>query len=124
MVMSTSPSLARPEIQAELISEALASAAVGFVVWDENRRYIAANAAACEILGMTLEELLGCEVGSQTVEGAEAVEEALASGFASGTATVHRLDGRDPIEVFYATFTTKTAGMPFMATVISPLQPA
>ncbi len=122
--MSTSPSLARPEIQAELISEALASAAVGFVVWDENRRYIAANAAACEILGMTLEELLGCEVGSQTVEGAEAVEEALASGFASGTATVHRLDGRDPIEVFYATFTTKTAGMPFMATVISPLQPA
>jgi len=122
--MSTSPSLARPEIQAELISEALASAAVGFVVWDENRRYIAANAAACEILGMTLEELLGCEVGSQTVEGAEAVEEALASGFASGTATVHRLDGRDPIEVFYATFTTKTTGMPFMATVISPLQPA
>ena len=119
--MSTSLSLARPEIQAELISEALASAAVGFVVWDENRRYIAANAAACEILGMTLEELLGCEVGSQTVEGAEAVEEALASGFASGTATVHRLDGRDPIEVFYATFTTKTAGMPFMATVIAPL---
>jgi PAS domain-containing protein len=124
MVMSTSPSLARPEIQAELISEALASAAVGFVVWDENRRYIAANAAACEILGMTLEELLGCEVGSQTVEGAKAVDEALACGFASGTATVHRPDGRDPIEVFYATFTTKTAGMPFMATVISPLQPA
>ena len=122
--MSTSLSLARPEIQAELISEALASAAVGFVVWDENRRYIAANAAACEIFGTTLEELLGREVGGQTVEGAGAVDEALASGFASGTATVHRLDGRDPIEVFYATFTTRTAGMPFMATVIAPLHPA
>jgi PAS domain-containing protein len=124
VVVSTSPSLARPEIQAELISEALASASVGFLVWDENRRYIAANAAACEILGTTLEELLGREVGGQTVEGAQAVDEALASGFASGTATVHRPDGRSPIEVFYATFATKAAGMPFMATVIAPLQPA
>lgn len=122
--MSTSPPLARPEIQAELISEALASAGVGFVVWDEHRRYIAANAAACEILGTTLEELLGREAGGHTLEGAEAVDEALASGFTSGTALVERLDGREPVAVFYATFTTKTAAMPFMATVIAPLQPA
>ena len=122
--MTTTPSLARPEIQAELISEALASASVGFLVWDEHRRYVAANAAACEILGTTLEELLGGEVGGQTVEGRKAVDDALASGFTSGTAKVQRLDGRGPIEVFYATFTTKTAGMPFMATVIAPLQHA
>jgi PAS domain-containing protein len=122
--MPTSPSLARPEIQAELISEALASASVGFLVWDAHRRYIAANAAACDILGTTLEELLGREVGEQTVEGAQAIEEALKSGFTTGTATVQRLDGRGTLEVFYATFTTKTAGMPFMATVIAPLQPA
>jgi PAS domain-containing protein len=119
--MTTSASLARPEIQAELIAEALGSASVGFLVWDDHRRYIAANAAACEILGTTLEELLGREVGGQTVEGAEAIEEALASGFVTGTATVQRFDGRGPVEVFYATFTTKTAGMPFMATVIAPL---
>ena len=120
--MSTSPSLARPEIQAELISEALASASVGFLVWDEHRRYIAANAAACDILGTTLEELLGREVGEQTVEGAQAVDEALKSEFTTGTATVQRLDGRESVEVFYATFATKTAGMPFMATVIAPLR--
>jgi PAS domain-containing protein len=120
--MTTSPSLARPEIQAELISEALGSASVGFLVWDEHRRYIAANAAACEILGTTLEELLGREVGGQTVEGREAIEDVLKSGFASGTAKVQRFDGRGPIDVFYATFTTKTAGMPFMATVIAPLE--
>ena len=122
--MTTSPSLARPEIQAELISEALGSASVGFFVWDENRRYIAANSAACEILGTTLEELLGHEVGGHTVEGLEAVDAALASGFATGKATVQRFDGRGSVEVFYATFTTKTAGMPFMATVIAPLQSA
>ena len=122
--MTASPSLARPEIQAELISEALGSASVGFLVWDEHRRYIAANAAACEILGTTLEELLGREVGAQTVEGREAIEDVLRSGFASGTAKVERFDGRGPIDVFYATFATKTAGMPFMATVIAPLQAA
>jgi PAS domain S-box-containing protein len=122
--MTATPSLARPEIQAELISEALASASVGFLVWDEHRRYIAANAAACEILGTTLEELLGREVGGQTVDGLEAVDDALKSGFASGTAKVKRRDGREPIEIFYATFTTRTAGMPFMATVIAPARHA
>jgi PAS domain-containing protein len=121
--MTTSPSLARPEIQAELISEALASAGVGFLVWDEHRRYIAANAAACEILGTTLEVLLGQEVGAHTLEGPTGVDDAVASGFSTGKAVVQRFDGRGPIEVFYATFTTKTAGMPFMATVLSPLQP-
>jgi PAS domain-containing protein len=119
--MTTSASLARPEIQAELIAEALGSASVGFLVWDDNRRYIAANAAACEILGTTLEELLGRKVGGQTIEGLEAIDGALASGFASGRATVQRVDGRGPAEIFYATFTTKTAGMPYMATVIAAL---
>jgi PAS domain-containing protein len=119
--MTTSPSLAQPEIQAELISEALASAGVGFLVWDENRCYIAANAAACEILGTSLDALLGQQVGGHTIAGAEALEEALAAGFASGRAIVERFDGRGRISIFYATFTTKTAGMPFMATVIAPL---
>jgi PAS domain-containing protein len=113
--MSTPSSLAQPEIQGELISEALRSASVGFLVWDESRRYIAANGAACEILGTTLDELLGREVGGHTVD------QALAHGFATGTAAMERFDGRGPIEVFYATFPTKTAGMPFMATVIAPL---
>jgi len=122
--MTTSPSLARPEIQAELISEALASASVGFLVWDDHRRYIAANAAACEILGTTLDELVGQEIEGHSIESADAINEALASGFASGTATVQRLDGRAPVEVFYATFTTTTAGMSFMATVLAPLGPA
>jgi PAS domain-containing protein len=119
--MTASPSLAQPEIQAALISEALLSANVGFLVWDENRRYIAANAAACDILGTTLDELLGQQVGGHTTTGAEALDEALAAGFSTGRAVVERFDGRGPIDIFYATFTTKTAGMPFMATVISPI---
>jgi PAS domain-containing protein len=119
--MSTPPPHARPEIQAELIAEALDSASVGFLVWDEDRCYIAANAAACEILGTTLEELLGQEVGAHTTAGLDTLGAAIESGFASGRAVVQRLDGRGEVEVFYATFTTKTAGMPFMATMISPV---
>jgi len=118
--MSDSSSLKTPEIQAELISEALKSASVGFLVWDEARRYIAANDCACEILGTTLDELLGQPVGGQTVEGLDALEEALSKGFATGRATIER-SGGERIEVFFATFTTRTAGMPFMATVIAPL---
>ena len=57
------PALADPNIQAELLLDALRSASVGFLVWDEHRRYIAANDAACEILGTTLSELLGDTVG-------------------------------------------------------------
>ena len=115
-------SLSRPEIQAELIAEALMSASVGFLVWDEDRRYIAANQCACEILGTTLEELLGHPVGEHTVEGVEALDNALRSGFAQGRALVERFDGSGRIEVFYATFTSRTAGMPFMATVLSPIR--
>jgi PAS domain S-box-containing protein len=118
--MTESSSLARPEIQAELISEALVSASVGFLVWDEDRRYIAANRAACEILGTTLEELLGQRVGDHTLEGVEAIESALGNGFAMGRAEVDRFDGSGRVKVVYSTFTTKTAGMPFMATVIAP----
>jgi len=120
--LSESSSLAKPEIQAELISEALLSASVGFLVWDEDRRYIVANRCACEILGTTLEELLGRPVGEHTVEGLEAIDKALSAGFTQGRATVERFDGSGRIEVFYATFTTKTAGMPFMATVLAPVR--
>lgn len=118
--MAELSALARPEIQTELIADALRSASVGLLVWDENRRYIAANARACELLGTTLEELLGDRVGGHTEDGDPATADALRSGFVTGTAWVNRFDGGGRIEVFYATFTTKTAGMPFMATLIAP----
>jgi PAS domain-containing protein len=113
-------SLGRPEIQSELIADALLSASVGFLVWDDDRQYIAANQAACEILGTTLDELLGQRMGGHTIEGMDGAELALSSGFASGRAVVERFDGGGRVEVFYVTFRTRTAGMPFMATVIVP----
>ena len=117
-----SDALAQPEIQAQLLAEALLGASVGLLVWDEDRRYVAANAAACEILGTTLEELLGQRVGDHTPQGTEAVDQALSAGaFHTRTATVERFDGSGRIDVFFATFTTTTAGMPFMATILARL---
>ena len=117
------PTLADPNIQAELLLEALRSANVGFLVWDEDRRYIAANDTACEILGTTLPELLGQSVGGHTTSSGTdtMIETAIRTGLVHGTAEVSRFDGSGAVRVFYATFTTKSAGMPFMATVIAPL---
>ena len=52
------------------MGEAIATAAVGFLVWDDERRYVAANAAACELLGCTLERIIGATVGERTQDGA------------------------------------------------------
>lgn len=111
--------LAHAEIQAQLLSDAVLTASVGFLVWDDDGRYIAANRAACEILGTTLPELLGQRVGGHSDDRAEGlIDEALRRGFLHGTASVKRFDGSGEITVFYVTFTTKTAGLPYMGTII------
>ena len=119
----TTPPLAEPHIQTELLAEALRSANVGFLVWDDDRRYIAANDCACEILGTTLPELLGQSVGSHTTsQNVEAlIDDALQSNLVHGVAEVERFDGSGTVKVFYTTFATRSAGMPFMATVIARL---
>jgi PAS domain S-box-containing protein len=121
-VMPTS-ALADPLIQGQLLAEAMRTADVGFLVWDEDRRYIAANRAACEILGTSLADLLGQTVGGHTVDPQvhELIDTAIRSKFVHGTAHVARFDGTGTVNVFYATFTTQSAGMPFMATVIGRL---
>jgi PAS domain-containing protein len=115
--------LGNADIQAQLIAEALLSAEVGFIVWDEDRRYIAANEAACRMLGTTLDDLLGRTVGERTAGGDAVVDEAVRAQRLSGTLTAERFDGSGPIELNYTTFVTRTAGMPFMASVIWPAEP-
>jgi PAS domain-containing protein len=120
----THASLAAPEIQATLIAEALVSAKVGFLVWDETRRYIAANSRACELLGTTLETLIGSEVGSRTVDADGVVEAVVRAEGGRGRIEVERFGGTGRITLEYVTFATRTAGMPFMASVIWPAVPA
>ena len=109
--------LTAPHVQATLLAEAVQTAEVGFLVWDDGRHYIAANAAACALLGCTLEELLGSIVGDRTVEGQEVVDDVVRGRGGRGRVTFERFDGgRATVE--YLTFATRTAGMPHMASVI------
>ena len=64
--MSTS----EPLVQSVLLGEAVEHAPVAILVADDEMRYVAANATACELLGYTREELLQLRVtGSGAVPG-------------------------------------------------------
>jgi PAS domain S-box-containing protein len=113
--------LIAPHVQATLLAEAIQTAEVGFIVWDDDRHYIAANAAACALLGCTLEQLLGSEVGSRTEEGDDLVERVVRGQGGRGRVVFERFDG-GTAELEYLTFETKTAGLPYMASVIWPAE--
>jgi PAS domain-containing protein len=93
------------------------TAEVGFLVWDDERHYVAANSAACALLGCTLEELLGSVVGERTVEGQSVVDEVVRGRGGRGRVTFERFDGGHAT-LEYLTFATRTAGLPHMASVI------
>jgi PAS domain S-box-containing protein len=114
---STKNLLGAGEVQATLLADAVQGADVGFVVWDDDRHYIAANQRACSLLGCTLEQLLGSTVGDRTVGGDEVVTDVVRGRGGRGRVTVERWDGEE-IVLEYLTFATRTAGLPYMASVI------
>jgi PAS domain-containing protein len=114
---STRNLLATHQVQATLLADAVQGAELGFLVWDDDRHYIAANPRACALLGCTLEQLLGSTVGERTVAGEEVVSNVLTGQGGQGRLTVERWDG-DTIAIEYVTFATRTAGLPYMASLI------
>jgi PAS domain S-box-containing protein len=109
--------LADAQIQATLLAEAMGAAEVGVVVWDDARHYVAANRKACELVGCTLEELLGTEVGSHTEDAEETIDQVIRGHVSRGQIEVERFDGRKATLEFI-TFPTRTAGLPHMVSVI------
>jgi PAS domain S-box-containing protein len=114
--------LTNPLLQQTLMAEAIATAVVGFVVWDDDRRYVAANAAACELLGCTLEQIVGSTVGDRTEDGAEVVAGVIREQRSGGRVTVQRFDGAGSVVLEYLTFSTRAVGLPYMASVIWPAE--
>ncbi len=114
--------LADPAVQLTLLGEAVAAADLGFLVWDEDRHYVAANQAACRILGVALEELLGSVVGSRTDAGDERVTTVVRQEGGRGELVADRFDGSGPVRLGYVTFSTRTASLPFMASIIWPVE--
>ena len=121
--MSVSAGLADRDVQAQLLLESIVAAKAGYLVWDETGTYIAVNDEACAILGATREQLLGTKVGAHTAEGPSLVGAVLARETSSGTIAVSRLDGRGTVRLAFISFRTKTAGMPYMGSLVVPIEP-
>ena len=81
-------------MQMMLLGDAAEHAEVAIVVWNEERRYVAVNDKACELLGVSREQLLESPVGTtnRTPEAQTAIDGALANVPARGTITVRGLE--------------------------------
>jgi PAS domain S-box-containing protein len=115
-------SVAEPLIQASLIGEAVDNGPAAIFVADEEGRYIAVNAFACELLGYTRTELLSLTV--QDVAPNESVAASFAKlkrdGDLEGTTVLRHKDGGDVTIEWRATRTT-AAGMEFFVAVANPV---
>jgi PAS domain S-box-containing protein len=104
-----------PLIQSALLGEAVDQAHVAVFVFDADGHYVAANSAACRLLGYAREELLSRRIGELAVDPREAMRAYLgvAEGRAAeGTTRVRRADGSEITLRFRGSRTT-IAGVTF-----------
>jgi PAS domain-containing protein len=92
---------------------------IALLVWDEERNYVAANRAACQLVGRWRAEILQMKVGDLSEDGVDALfEEVQKRG-------VHAGAMRSPNgEIGYVTCRTKVAGLPYMVSVCWPRRAA
>ena len=111
--------LSNENLQAIFLAEGVIQAAdVGFLIWDDDRRYLAANACACELLGCTLEQIIGSVVGERTVGGYAIVASVVRGEHPRGRVTVERFDGAGQVVLDYVSFKTRVADLTYMGSVI------
>ncbi len=105
-------STAEQFIQASLLGEAVDVGPALVFVADEEMRYVAVNATACEALGYTREELLELRVPdvAREREAPTQYAEMLARGFRDGTAILSRKDGTE-VAFAYRAAKTRVARM-------------
>jgi PAS domain-containing protein len=115
------PPLAIVHVQSALLSEAVRHAGVGVLVWDDDRRYVAANERACRLLGCTLEQLIGSVVGSRLVDDAALVEDVLRRHGGAGELAFTRFDGGEA-RLAFVSFDTQIGGVPYMGSIVWPAE--
>ncbi len=99
-------------IQLTLVGEALEAGPVAVFVADDDGRYLAVNAYACELLGYTRSELLGLRVSDVAVDPDAQVNyaEMRRSGSHTGTTRLRHSDGTE-IEMCFRASQTTVGGM-------------
>jgi PAS domain S-box-containing protein len=103
-----------PLIQASLLGEALEYGPVAVFVFDDDLRYVAVNAYACELLGYTRDELLTLRAGALATS-ANALNdyaEVVGGTRPEGSVRVVCKDGNE-LTLRFRAYETKVAGMTF-----------
>jgi PAS domain S-box-containing protein len=98
-------------VQSTMLGELVEHARIGAVAVDD-RRYVAANAYACELLGYDREELIGRRVGDlrPNPELQRQLDEIVEGNRSSGDVTVVRKDGGE-LALSYRVAGTSLAGL-------------
>jgi PAS domain S-box-containing protein len=99
-------------VQKSLVGEALEHGPVAVFVADDDGRYLAVNAYACELLGYTRSELLGLRVSDVAVDPDAQVNyaEMRRSRSHTGTTRLRHSDGTE-IEMSFRASQTTVGGM-------------
>jgi len=110
--------------QVALLGEAAECMAdVAVFVWDEDRNYVAANDAACELIGRTREELLRMKVGDMTADRASPhFEDVQRRRPHTGSLVIDRPGA--PVEIEWLTCHTAVAGLPYMVSICWRKEPS
>ena len=109
-------------VQMSLIGEAIDLGPVAVFVADDDKRYLAVNQYACDLLGYTREELLQLSVLDLAVNPDAKLdyEEMLASGSRKGTARLRRHDGTE-LEIAYRASETTVGSLRLYVSACWPL---
>ena len=109
-------------VQKSLVGEALETGPVAVFVADDDGKYLAVNAYACELLGYEREDLLALRVGDVAVNesAADDYEALRRQRSRAGVTVLRRKDGSELTMCFRASETT-VGGMPLYIGVCWPL---
>jgi PAS domain S-box-containing protein len=108
------PNRANPLVQATLLGEAVESARVAAILFDDDRNCVAANAYACELTGYTRAELL-----ERLVELGPDFDEIVARRRSAGRTELPRKDGTT-VAVAYRVMPTAIGGIAFFLGLFWP----
>lgn len=110
-------------VDATMIGEAVESLPLAIFVSDSSLNYLAVNAAAAELVGVSRAELLRRRVPDVVAqphgELQQAALEAESHGLRAGEAAIRREDGTR-VEVTYATMSTRIGTLPVLVSFVRP----
>jgi PAS domain S-box-containing protein len=115
--MREGTSASGPEL---LLGQAAATAGAGLLVSDDTSRVVAANSAACKLLGYARDQLLQLRLGDladRTSGLVESAREVAEGKIRHGTASVRRKDG-ESFPAQWVSVPAQLEGLPYVLTLL------